>query len=126
MTLYHAKASKQRPSKLLQSLLYPVQISYYRYKVTFALYMMTPGEQLILNLFFLSCIALLGAGVFFYLPSFVLRSAMRLAWYYGGSDPALSQFIADLLTNPLSGEASLLQLSNSVSSSNGSIAIERA
>lgn len=57
---------------------------YYRYSVTFGLYVLTPMERLITNSIVMLLFSLLIYTIYVYLPSFAARSAERVLWYLTG------------------------------------------
>lgn len=68
-----------------------VRLRYYTYEVTFGLYMMTPGEKVVLNTIMLGILALLCYGLFFGLQPFLIRMICRLVWYITGAYEGLEQ-----------------------------------
>jgi hypothetical protein len=73
----------------LSGLTHRARVAYYQYEVTFALYVMTPVEKLILNLFLVIVGGLLLLGIVFYLPQSILRVWHRGVWLYTGIDDHL-------------------------------------
>ena len=60
-----------------------VRLEYYRYEVTFGLYVMTPGEKFVANTFVLVVLSLL-AWALFYFPSLLYAKLFRLLWLLTG------------------------------------------
>jgi hypothetical protein len=65
------------------------QLAYYRYEVTFGLYVMLPAEKAILNTFVLGFFGLLLAAVSFYLPDLLSRLVGKSLYLYTGSKAPL-------------------------------------
>ena len=62
-----------------------VRKRYYQYEVTFALYMMTPGEKMVFNTLVLAVFGLLAYGLYRGLEGFVINSVCQLVYYSTGS-----------------------------------------
>jgi hypothetical protein len=60
-----------------------VRLEYYRYEVTFGLYVMTPGEKFVANTFVLVVLSLL-AWALFYFPSLLYTKLFLLLWLLTG------------------------------------------
>ncbi|OQD75127.1 hypothetical protein PENDEC_c008G00993 [Penicillium decumbens] len=60
-----------------------VRLEYYRYEVTFGLYVLTPGEKLVANSFVFVALALLFWALL-YLPSMLYNKAGGLVWLLTG------------------------------------------
>ncbi|KAK9476691.1 hypothetical protein V1514DRAFT_321845 [Lipomyces japonicus] len=94
MTYASSSSKKPRPRRpLLQEL----QHFKLLYEVTLPLYVMTPGEQLVLNAFFCMCFFMLAFALFSYTPSHAKKILNRVCYYYTGveysiADPAFSNF----------------------------------
>lgn len=63
-----------------------LRTAYYRYEVTYGLYVMSPGEKLALNTFALVCLSLLTWALFWYFPPLLYQKAGRLGWILTGKD----------------------------------------
>jgi hypothetical protein len=61
-----------------------VRLEYYRYEVTFGLYVMTPGEKLVANTFVLVVLALLFWASLVYFPALLYHKLSRLVWLLTG------------------------------------------
>jgi Small subunit of serine palmitoyltransferase-like len=62
-----------------------VRLRYYQYEVTFGLYMMTPGERVLLNCVFLTVLSGILCALYFALGPLLTRTACRLVYYITGS-----------------------------------------
>lgn len=76
---------KSRPNAL-QRLVDRVQLEYYRYEVTFGLYVMTPGEKCVANTFVLVVVTLLLWALLLYFPSLLWNKFSRLVWLLTGQN----------------------------------------
>ncbi|KLJ11860.1 hypothetical protein EMPG_13007 [Blastomyces silverae] len=70
---------------LLKRLTSRLQLAYYRYEVTYGIYVMTPGEKFVANTFLLVFISLLVYGLFLYFPPLLYQKLSRLAWILTGA-----------------------------------------
>lgn len=70
----------KRDESFMEATLAYLRLLYYQYEVTFTLYMLTPGEKIILNTIVICFLSLVGYGVFLMLPQFVFRAAGYLFW----------------------------------------------
>lgn len=61
-----------------------VRLEYYRYEVTFGLYVMTPGEKLVANTFVLVFLGLLLWASLVYFPALLYQKLSRLVWLLTG------------------------------------------
>ncbi|KAF9892493.1 hypothetical protein FE257_001602 [Aspergillus nanangensis] len=61
-----------------------VRLEYYRYEVTFGLYVMTPGEKLVANSFVMVVLSLLFWALLLYFPSLLYQKLTRLVWLLTG------------------------------------------
>lgn len=80
-----ASAYVSHPSRLKRSLEH-LRVAYYRYEVTYGLYVMSPGEKLVTNTFVLVCLSLLGWALFWYFPALLYAKMGRLGWILTGRD----------------------------------------
>ncbi|KAL2819186.1 hypothetical protein BJX63DRAFT_428840 [Aspergillus granulosus] len=81
-----------------------VRLEYYRYEVTFGLYVMTPGEKLVANTFVIVVLALLFWALL-YFPTLLYQKLSRLIWLLTGqsSEEVGAAFgILDTHSNPIS------------------------
>lgn len=60
------------------------RLEYYRYEVTFGLYVMTPAEKLVANSFVFVVFYLLFWGLLLYFPSLLYQKLRRLVWLLTG------------------------------------------
>ncbi|PGH09690.1 hypothetical protein AJ80_07641 [Polytolypa hystricis UAMH7299] len=85
---------------LLQRAIDRVHLAYYRYEVTFGVYVMTPPEKLIANTFLIVCVSLLMWALFLYFPSVLFYKIGRLVWLITGNNRcAWSDFAAHILAS---------------------------
>lgn len=68
----------------LQRLVDRVRLVYYRYEVTFGLYVMTPGEKLVANTFVFVVLSLLFWALLLYFPALLYQKLSRLVWLLTG------------------------------------------
>lgn len=61
-----------------------VRLEYYRYEVTFGLYVMTPGEKLVANSFVFVVLSLLFWALLLYFPALLYQKLSRLVWLLTG------------------------------------------
>jgi hypothetical protein len=61
-----------------------VRLEYYRYEVTFGLYVMTPGEKLVANSFVFVVLSLLFWALLVYFPALLYQKLSRLVWLLTG------------------------------------------
>lgn len=61
-----------------------VRLEYYRYEVTFGLYVMTPSEKLVANTFVVVVLSLLLWALLLYFPSLLYHKLSRLVWLLTG------------------------------------------
>ena len=69
------------PSKITNYL----RLRYYQYEVTFGLYMLTPGEKVVLNTIICLLAMVLLYGICIGLQPLVVRTLCRLIWYITGT-----------------------------------------
>ena len=61
-----------------------IQLEYYRYEVTFGIYVLTPGEKLAANTFVMIVMSLLLWALLLYFPSLLYQKLSRLVWLLTG------------------------------------------
>ena len=89
--LQHALSSSKPPvsRKPQRSMLTRVsnyaRLRYYQYEVTFSLYMMTPGEKVVLHTIVLSILLASLYALYIGLEPFVVRMICRIVYYLTGS-----------------------------------------
>ncbi|PLB51177.1 hypothetical protein P170DRAFT_436260 [Aspergillus steynii IBT 23096] len=81
-------ARKNSRRNILQRCVDRVRLEYYRYEVTFGLYVMTPGEKLIANAFVMIVLSLLFWAALLYFPSLLYQKLSRLVWLLTGHSSA--------------------------------------
>lgn len=77
-------ATKNSRRNILRRCVDRVCLEYYRYEVTFGLYVMTPGEKLVANTFVMVVLSLLFWAVLLYFPSLLYQKLSRLVWLLTG------------------------------------------
>ncbi|CBF78593.1 predicted protein [Aspergillus nidulans FGSC A4] len=91
---------------ILQRIADRIRLGYYRYEVTYGLYVMTPGEKIVANTFVVVFLGLLIWAMFFYFPGLLFQKFSRLVWLLTGqsgeemgaalgildTQPSISQF----------------------------------
>lgn len=86
-----------------------VQLEYYRYEVTFGIYVMTPNEKMVANAFVLITLALFFWALL-YLPSLLYKKAGGLVWLLTGHN---GQELGTTLSNLDQYEESILSAAGS-------------
>ncbi|KAL1849717.1 hypothetical protein Plec18167_005294 [Paecilomyces lecythidis] len=71
---------------VVQRMLDRARVQYYRYEVTFGLYVMTPGEKFVANTFVLVFLSLLVWALLLYFPTLLYQKLSRLIWLLTGHD----------------------------------------
>jgi hypothetical protein len=61
-----------------------VRLEYYRYEVTFGLYVMTPSDKCVVNTFVVVVLTLLLWALLLYFPSLLYQKLSRLVWLLTG------------------------------------------
>lgn len=81
-----------------------VRLEYYRYEVTFGLYVMTPSEKCVANTFVLIVLSLLLWALLLYFPTLLFHKLSRAVWLVTGhSDEASATLrMVDMLGNLIS------------------------
>lgn len=69
---------------ILQRIADRIRLGYYRYEVTYGLYVMTPGEKIVANTFVVVFLGLLIWAMFFYFPGLLFQKFSRLVWLLTG------------------------------------------
>lgn len=80
-----------------------VRLEYYRYEVTFGLYVMTPSEKCVANTFVLVVLSLLTWALLLCFPSVLFHKLARLVWLVTGHNGQVSTPLGmmDMHGNPL-------------------------
>ncbi|GAD97520.1 hypothetical protein ANI_1_1720134 [Paecilomyces variotii No. 5] len=81
-----AYSSANTRRNVVQRMLDRARVQYYRYEVTFGLYVMTPGEKLVANTFVLVFLSLLVWALLLYFPTLLYQKLSRLIWLLTGHD----------------------------------------
>ncbi|EEH35568.1 hypothetical protein PAAG_06615 [Paracoccidioides lutzii Pb01] len=79
-------ASRRRQPNILKRLSNRLQLAYYRYEVTYGIYVMTPEEKFVANSFLLVFLSLLVWALFLYFPPLLFQKLSRLVWILTGTD----------------------------------------
>lgn len=79
-----------------------VRLEYYRYEVTFGLYVMTPSEKCATNTFVLVVLSLLLWALLLYFPALLFHNLTRAVWLVTGhsDDPSATLRMIDMHGNP--------------------------
>ncbi|OJJ66943.1 hypothetical protein ASPBRDRAFT_200557 [Aspergillus brasiliensis CBS 101740] len=75
---------KHSRRNILQRSIDRIRLEYYRYEVTFGLYVMTPGEKLVANTFVIVVLSLLFWALLVYFPALLYQKLSRLVWLLTG------------------------------------------
>lgn len=67
-----------------------IRLLYYRYEVTFGVYVMTPGEKFVANTFVLVFLSLLIWASLLYFPQLLFRKLGRMIWLLTGHGEAVA------------------------------------
>lgn len=81
-----------------------VRLEYYRYEVTFGLYVMTPSEKCVANTFVFTVLALLLWALLLYFPSLLYNKAGSFVWLLtgqSGGEVGTAMGILDQYGNPI-------------------------
>jgi hypothetical protein len=81
---YRSTASYGRSRNLVQRCIDHIRLQYYRYEVTFGVYVMTPGEKFVANTFVFVFLSLLIWASLLYFPHLLFRKIGRLVWLLTG------------------------------------------
>ncbi|KAJ5723967.1 hypothetical protein N7488_002002 [Penicillium malachiteum] len=87
-----------------QRLVDRVRLEYYRYEVTFGLYVMTPSEKFVANTIVLVILTLLLWALVVYFPSLLYNKLSRLVWLltgHSGEEVGAALGILDNYGNPI-------------------------
>ena len=69
--------SLNHPPSPIKRLVDRARLEYYRYEVTYGIYVLTPGEKSVANTFVVVFLSLLVWALFLYLPSLLSRNLAR-------------------------------------------------
>jgi hypothetical protein len=83
-TSYRSATSHGRSRDLVQRCIDHIRLLYYRYEVTFGVYVMTPGEKFVANTFVLVFLSLLIWASLLYFPQLLFRKIGRMVWLLTG------------------------------------------
>lgn len=79
---------------VLQRVVDRIRVQYYRYEVTFGLYVMTPGEKFVANTFVIVVLSLLIWALLLYFPTMLYQKLSRLIWLLTGHDDDMEAVLA--------------------------------
>lgn len=80
----YSAASVTRSRNFIQRCTDHVRLQYYRYEVTFGIYVMTPGEKFVANTFVFVFLSLLIWASLLYFPQLLFRTIGRMVWLLTG------------------------------------------
>lgn len=83
-TSYRTATSPGTSRNFVQRCVDQIRLLYYRYEVTFGVYVMTPGEKFVANTFVLVFLSLLIWASFLYFPQLLFRKIGRMTWLLTG------------------------------------------
>ena len=83
-TMGPSNTSQPPHQNAIQRFFHRVRLEYYRYEVTFGLYVMTPGEKLVANTFVFVVLSLLLWALLLYFPTLLYQKLSRLVWLLTG------------------------------------------
>lgn len=98
-------SSRNQRRNPIQIFIDRVRLEYYRYEVTFGLYVMTPSEKLVANTFVMVVMTLLLWALLLYFPPLLYHKLSRLVWLltgHSGSEVSAVLGILDSHDNPIS------------------------
>jgi hypothetical protein len=80
MATYNPPAFPRRPkvSTVFSELQYRLQLSYYRYQINTALYVMSPGEKCAYNIIFATILVLFFSAIYYLIPRAAFIAVYRL------------------------------------------------
>ncbi|OKL57592.1 hypothetical protein UA08_06954 [Talaromyces atroroseus] len=84
----------KRRRNILQRCLDRLFLEYYRYEVTFGVYVMTPGEKFVANAFVFVALTLLIWAVLLYFPQHLFRNIGRFVWILTGHSEDVAALFA--------------------------------
>ncbi|PYI02781.1 hypothetical protein BO78DRAFT_214058 [Aspergillus sclerotiicarbonarius CBS 121057] len=100
---------KNSRRNILQRFADRILLEYYRYEVTFGLYVMTPGEKLVANTFVMVVLSLLFWALLVYFPALLYQKLSRLVWLltgHSGEEMSAALGILDSHVNSISTPSS--------------------
>lgn len=84
LTVSTSRSRTSRKPSISTRIANTLRLRYYQYEVTFGLYMMTPGERIVLNMFFICIFILLACSLFFGVRPFMVHTFSRILYYTTG------------------------------------------
>lgn len=103
------KSSESPRVPILSAAVRRVKLAYYRYELTYGLYILNPREKAVLNTLVIVFLALFVAAIFIYLPPAVMRATKRLSFYAWGELPAVVSHFNGVFTHLILESASALR-----------------
>ncbi|KAJ5102136.1 hypothetical protein NUU61_004358 [Penicillium alfredii] len=103
-TMASTSTSRSQRRNPFQRFFDRVRLEYYRYEVTFGLYVMTPSEKLVANAFVIVVLSLLFWALLLYFPPLLYQKISRLVWLltgHSGQEVGTVLGILDKHGNPL-------------------------
>lgn len=83
-TSYRTATSHGKSHNYVRRCVDQIRLLYYRYEVTFGVYVMTPGEKFVANTFVLVSLLLLIWASLLYFPQLLFRKIGRMTWLLTG------------------------------------------
>lgn len=81
---YRSTKTQGRAWSLVQRSIDHIRLQYYRYEVTFGIYVMTPGEKFVANTFVFVFLSLFIWASLLYFPQLLFRKVGRMLWLLTG------------------------------------------
>ncbi|KAL1982052.1 hypothetical protein VTN96DRAFT_1822 [Rasamsonia emersonii] len=106
--------TSQRRS-LLKRVIDRIRLEYYRYEVTFGVYVMTPGEKFVANTFVIVFLSLLIWASLLYFPQLLYQKLRRLIWLLTGHSEDVG-VVFDMFDKGFRTQSAALSTSTSLAS----------
>ena len=79
-------ALQKQYHNMIQQCMHFLRVEYYRYEVTFGLYVMTATEKIVANTFVITSLLLLCWALWLYFPSLIFRKFIHFVWLLTGHE----------------------------------------
>jgi len=79
-------ALQKQQHNMIQQCMHFLRLEYYRYEVTFGLYVMTATEKIVANTFVITSLLLLCWALWLYFPSLIFRKSIHFVWLLTGHE----------------------------------------
>ena len=109
-TTYKRPAVAYPQKGIIKRIVDRVRLEYYRYEVTYGVYVMGTGEKLATNGFVLIVLGLMMWALFLYFPSLIYQKLSRLDWLLTGRDVVTLRNVTLPLSNQTDAPVSLIRL----------------